>query len=275
METIICNLTESLKQSHGIDISPYENSFLMKSLKDRRSEKSFLTATDYVDLLKTDDKEAHLFLESLHIGFSEFFRNPLTFAFLEEFILPQMWAEKKRNGENQIRAWSAACASGQEPYSLAILFDEMVEMQKQTPEIRIFATDNNPEALLRAQNGIYHLSSLNKVSFKRIRNYFTPSDDSYEIRPNVKKYVDFSYFDLLSDQRACPTPSIYGNFDLVFCSNMLFYFKAESRKAIIEKISKTMAHGAFLVTGETERDIFLKCNFKEVFVNSAIFKKSV
>ena len=275
MKTIINDLTELLKKSHRIDVSVYEDSFLMKSLKDRRSEKCNLSDSDYVNLLTTDSEEARLFLESLHIGFSEFFRNPLTFAYLEQFVIPQMCAAKKQNGENQLRVWSAACAAGQEPYSLAILFDEMVETLSKTTKFHIFATDNNPEELLRAQNGIYDLNTLNKVSLKRFRNYFATCNDNYQIIPRAKKYVDFSYFDLLSDRRSCPTPSIYGNFDLIFCSNLLFYYKAECRKAMIEKISKTMAPGAFLVTGETERDILLKCNFREVFDNSAIFKKSV
>ncbi len=275
MEKNINDIIEQLKHSYGIDISAYDHSFLLKSMADKRSGRSNLSISDYYTLLKNDRNEAFLFAESLHIGYSEFFRNPVTFAFLEQFILPQMWSNKKNTKESGLRIWSAACASGQESYSLAILFDEMAETLVEKPQISIFATDNNMEELEKAQKGFYDQGSLNKVALKRIRNYFTPFGDYYEISPKVRQYVDFSHFDLLSDQRSCPAPSLYGNFDLVFCSNLLFYYKPESRKAIIDKISKTMSPGAFLVTGETERDILLKCNFQEVYENSAIFKKSV
>ena len=275
MENTIIDIIELLKRSYGIDISAYDHSFLLKSLSDKRSGRSSLSVSDYYNLLKTDENEVSLFVESLHIGFTEFFRNPLTFAFLEQFVLPQMWSNKKKTKESGLRIWSAACASGQEPYSLAILFDEMVEPLIEKPQISIFATDNDPEELKSAQKGVYYQGSLNKVTLQRIKNYFTPVGDCYEISPTVRKYVDFSHFDLLSDQRSCPAPSLYGNFDLIFCSNLLFYYKPESRRAIIDKIGNTMAPGAFLVTGETERDILLKCNFQEVYKNSAIFKKSV
>lgn len=274
MENTINDIVELLMQSSGIDISAYDPSFLIKSLADKRSGKSSLPVSDYYYLLKTDRGEASRFAESLHIGYSEFFRNPLTFAYLEQYILPQIWSNKKKLKESGLRIWSAACASGQEPYSLAILLDEMAEILQEKPQISIFATDNNPEELEKAQEGIYDPCSLSKVTLKRIKNYFTPVGNNYEISTTVRKYVDFSHFDLLSDQRSCPAPSIYGNFDLVFCSNLLFYYKPESRRNILDKISKTMSPGAFLVTGETERDILLKSNFHEVYENSAIFKKS-
>ena len=224
MENTLLDIVELLKQSYGIDISVYEHSFLLKSLTDKRLGRPNLPISDYYTLLKTDHREASQFVESLHIGYSEFFRNPLTFSFLEQFILPQLWTNKKKMKETGIRIWSAACASGQESYSIAILLDEMVESLKEKPQISIFATDNNTEELEKAQKGIYDHNSLNKVTLKRIRNYFRPVGELYEISPTVRKYVDFSHFDLLSDQRSCPAPSLYGNFDLIFCSNLLFYY---------------------------------------------------
>jgi chemotaxis methyl-accepting protein methylase len=85
--------------------------------------------------------------------------------------------------------------------------------------------------------------------------------------------VDFSFFDLLSDQGACPASSIYGNFDLVLCCNLLFYYKPEFRTRILEKLSNTLAPGGFLVTGETEREILLKNGYREYIEFSSIFLK--
>lgn len=272
MDKTIDDIIELLMQSYGIDISAYDSSFLHKSLTDKSSGSADFSLPDYFNLIQRDRNEAVNFASSLHIGHSEFFRNPLTFSFLEQFVLPQIWSQKKKMKETGIRIWSAACASGQEPYSLAILLDEMAGTLNEKPPITIFATDNNESELERARLGIYDERALGKVSLRRVRNYFTRLGDQYKISPTLRQYVDFSHFDLLSASHACPAASIYGNFDLVFCSNLLFYYKPERRWAILDKIGKTMAPGAFLVTGETERGILKKHHFQEVFENSAIFK---
>lgn len=272
MEYTITDIIELMKRSYGIDISAYDQSFLSKSLADKKLDKSNLSLSDYYNLLKNDISEATHFAASLHNGYSEFFRNPLTFDYLEQFVLPQLWSNKKKMKDPGIRIWSAACASGQECYSLAILCDEMVDALDEKPPITIFATDHHTEELGKAQKGIYDQGFLGKVTLKRFNKYFAPVGDQYEISPMIRKYVDFSHFDLLSDSRACPASSIYGDFDLVFCSNLLFYYTPDARKIIVEKIGKTMASGAFLVTGETERGILKKHHYQEVYENSAIFK---
>jgi chemotaxis protein methyltransferase CheR len=267
------NIAEMLELSYGKKVSAFDDTFVAKSLANRRSALGELSLDDYFNLLKENRSEAEILHDSLHIAYSEFFRNPLTFAYLEQLVLPLLIAKKKKKREKEIRIWSAACASGQESYSLAILLDEMNGNLTEKFNFRIFGTDNDENELSKARMGIFGINSINKVSLKRYHAYFIRNKDSYAVSPLLKSYLDFSYFDLLSDQRSCPTPSIYGNFDLVVCSNLLFYYKPESRKQILDKISNTMAHGAYLITGETEREILLKNNYQEVFENSAIFKK--
>ena len=273
MEIKSNDIVELLKRSHGIDISMYDDSFVAKSLGNRRSINGNLSLSEYYLLLKTNWKEGFSFLDSLHIAYSEFFRNPLAFALLEQVILPLLWAKKKKEKGNELRIWSAACASGQESYSIAILLHEMKENSTEKINFRIFATDNNQVEVEKAQEGTFSTGSLKKVTLKRIQTYFVQHGETYAITDLLKKYIDFSCFDLLLDQRACPTPSIYGNFDLVLCSNLLFYYKPEFRERILEKIGNTLAPGAYLITGETEREILMKYNYQEVFENSAIFHK--
>lgn len=273
MGKMVNDVIALLRETDGIDISCFEDSFVIKSIEKRLILHANLSLDDYFSYLKTNPNEAVLFIDSLHIAFSEFFRNPLTFAYLEQLVLPLLWARKKKENGKEIRIWSAACASGQESYSLAILFDEMKKNLSEKFDYRIFATDNNQLELEKAQEGIYNSYVLNKVTLKRIQTYFEQSDETYTISPVLKKYIDFSFFDLLSDPRTCPAPSIYGNFDLVMCCNLLFYYKPEFRKHILEKIDQTLAPGAYLVTGETERDILMKYNYQEVFEHSSIFQK--
>jgi chemotaxis protein methyltransferase CheR len=273
MEIEIKDIVELINESQGTDISVFDKSFLVKSIESRRSLNGNMSLNEYYSLLSTNWCEVSLFIDSLRIAYSEFFRNPLTFSCIEQLILPALYAKKSKEKGKKIRIWSAACAAGQESYSLAILLDEMRENLEEDIDIRIFATDINEEELAKAEQGIFNSYHLNKVTQKRLQTYFVKNDETYKIAPSLKKYLDFSYFDLLSNQRTCPTPSIYGDFDIVMCCNLLFYYKPESRKRIIEKISNTVASGGYLITGETERDILVKNNYKEVFEASAIFRK--
>ncbi len=275
MEQSFSEIIELLKKINGIDISCFDDSFIAQSIEKRFSANGMHSPDDYLVYLKNNGPEAGLLLDSMHISFSEFFRNPLTFAYLEQLVLPMLLAKKKKDKGKELRIWSAACASGQEAYSLAILLDEIRENFSEKMEYRIFATDNNLLELGKARKGSYSSFIVNKVTLKRLNTYFIRDNENYLLQPFLKKYVDFSFFDLLSDQRTCPEPSIYGDFDLVVCSNLLFYYKPEYRKRILEKIGQTMAPGAYLITGETEREILTKYNYQEVFENSAIFQKKI
>jgi len=267
---IIINL---LLQTKGIDISIYEEDFLKKTIDKRLLVTGNNSYEDYCRYLTANKNEPDLLLNSFHNAFSEFFRNPLTFAVLEQIIFPSYLEKKKIRKEKDIRIWSSACAAGQEAYSLAILFDEMIETSNSKIFCRIFATDKSPLELTYASMGVYQTLSVNKVSLKRIQKYFTKKGDIYTISQNLRKYIDFSVFDLLANHGDSPPASIFGDFDVIFCSNILFYYKPEYRIRILEKMSKNLSPGGFLITGEAEREIVKNYNFKEVFPNSAVFQK--
>ena len=259
--------------SYNHDVSVYDDTFLQNLINDRKRELALVTDIEYQNYLESNTAEAALFKSRLNNSYSEFFRNPLTFAYLEQVILPQLIEKKKIKKENQIRIWSAACASGQEAYSLAILCNELIETKKVDINYLIFATDIDPDELGNAQKGIYQSETLSKVTLKRAQTYFNKKGETYAIVPQLRNRIDFSVFNLISDQGSCPPTSIYGNFDLVFCSNLLFYYKPECRNQMLEKIGSSLAKGGYLVTGETEREIIKRNNYREVFVNSAIFQK--
>jgi chemotaxis protein methyltransferase CheR len=262
-----------IRSFSGLDISVYDNLFLEKIIKSRMNDTSCKTDQEYLFYLSNVSGEPTELLRQLTNSYSEFFRNPLTFSYLEQVILPQLIEKKKIRNENEIRIWSAACASGQEAYSLAILCDELIENNNAKITCRIFATDNNPNELMDARKGDFYSAALGKVSLKRIQTYFTLKGETYTISPQLRDIIDFSVFDLLSDPGTCPPASVYGNFDLVFCSNLLFYYKPEFRNSILEKTGNSLAKGGFIITGETEREIVMGNNYREVFVHSAIFQK--
>ena len=255
------------------DISGYDDHFLLNIIIDRKRELGMATDSQYLNHLESCSDEAAVFKGRLTNSYSEFFRNPLTFAYLEQVILPQLIEKKRIRKEKEIRIWSAACASGQEAYSIAILCDELIETQKSDLNYLIFATDVDQEVLEQAQRGYYLPATLGKVTLKRIQTYFSRKGENYRIAPHIKNDINFSVFDLISDQGSCPPASIYGNFDLIFCCNLLFYYKPEYRMRILEKIGNSLSKGGYLISGETEREIIKENNYREVFVNSAIFQK--
>jgi len=275
MENKYKGIVEFLLTSHGIDISGFDATFVEKTIDRRRVLFKDDSLSDYFNFLVTSTEEVGQLIGSLHISYSEFFRNPLTFAYLEQLILPQLSGRKREGLPSGVRIWSAACASGQEAYSIAMLMDELNQNRGAEIKYQIFATDNNQDEITRAREGLFNIASINKVSLKRVQNYFTKQEDYYLFSSRLKKSVDFSVFDLLSARQTSPSPSIFGNFDLVFCCNVLFYYEPASRLKILEKVGNTMSPDAFLVTGETERDILLKNGFSEVFPHSAIFQKNM
>ena len=271
MKNELKNIKNQLLQIQGLDISMYDDSFLVKSVEKRMSATGSNSFSEYCDCLQQNKNEAIVFLDSLNNNFSEFFRNTLAFANLEQIILPKL-IEKKGKGR-EIRIWSAACAAGQEAYSIAILFDELIERTKSNIGYRIFATDINQKELIIAQKGIYNNSVVGKVTLNRIHTYFTQHGETFTISPKLREYIDFSFFDLLQEDQASPSASIFGDFDLIFCSNLLFYYNPESRQRILEKITNNLAPGGYLITDNAEREIVKRNDFREILVNSAIFQK--
>lgn len=273
MISILEKYFPTLKEKLAIDLSVFDPAFLERTITSRMASNSIKSADLYLNNLQENKEEQTELARALNNSYSEFFRNPLTFTYLEQVILPQLIERKKARNENEIRIWSSACASGQEAYSLAILCDELIETTNAKIAYRIFATDICEDEIDHAQKGVYNAITLNKVTLKRIQTYFARRGDTYSVAVLLKEYIDFSTFDLLLAHGACPPASVYGNFDVVFCSNLLFYYQSEYRKRILEKIGNSLAPGGYLVTGESEREIAKRNNFREVFINSGIFQK--
>jgi chemotaxis protein methyltransferase CheR len=140
-------------------------------------------------------------------------------------------------------------------------------------KFRIFATDQSEEQIEYAKKGVYKLSELRSLNVGRLANWFTKEGDNYSVKPELKEHIEFSTFDLFSKEFSSPPTSIFGDFDLILCANLLFYYKPEFQKLILKKVKNCLSTDGFLVTGETEREILMQQRFKEVYPSSAIFKK--
>jgi len=273
MNEINNKIAKILTNNYGIDVLNYDAVFLNKSIHKRLIETQCSSEADYYKLLENNAFEADRFIHSLQISYSEFFRNSLTFSVLEKIILPSIVMKKIKSNRNEIRIWSAACAAGQETYSIAILLKEILNSVSEKINLRIFATDQSESQINEAKEGVFSDSALNCLNLRRTKQWFEKKGDNYIVKQELKDNIDFSVFDLFSEQYSCPPPSIFGDFDLVICANLLFYFKPEFRKKIITKTGNCLSTNGYYVTGETEREILINADFEEVYPQSSIFQK--
>lgn len=240
-----------LKQIYGRDLSVYDETFLQKSIGRRCLEIGAPNTAEYTQCLEKDPREAENLWYSLQISFSQFFRDSVTFAVLEQSIFPDIIANKCNGSE--IRIWSAGCANGQEAYSIAILLSDIANTCGKEIHFRIFATDISQEALSFGSAGVYDKNMILEVKTKYLNKYFNKQGKYYTIVPELRQRINFSIYDLLDLSMANPPESIYGGFDIVLCSNVLIYYKKEIQLYVIKKLLQAVSPMGYLVTGESEK----------------------
>ena len=241
-----------LQKKRGLNISGYNNNFIERRLEERLKERDLKNHKNYLELLEKDSKEINLFLDNLSINVSKFFRNNITFEFISKEILPVMIREKIKREDNSLRIWSAGCANGEETYSIAIIISELLKKEKISFNINIFGTDIDRTALDRAKRGLYPYEAIEEVKYGILKKYFTKKGDFFEITPEIKKDISFSYYDLVDSKSYSPPESIFGNFDIILCCNVLIYFSGEYQKVILCKLYRSLAKKSFLIFGEFE-----------------------
>ena len=240
-----------MKEFHGRDVSLYDPAFLLKVIEARRFACSLSGTALYCDLLKEDSTEADAFHHSLHISYSRFFREPLTYALLEQIVLPEICSRKPAGSE--VRIWSAGCAGGQEAYSMAMLLLDLALDTGREIRFRIFATDIDEKALAAGRAGQFSRDAVAQIQAGRLARYFTKQGNSYVTLPVLRQHISFSIYDLLDESSAHPPESIYGDFDLVMCSNLLIYYTLPYQRTILNRLQNSLSASGFLTTGEAEK----------------------
>jgi chemotaxis protein methyltransferase CheR len=274
MNISINKIIHLLSEKYSLDISVHDKSFLAKSIESRMKEKLISTIADYLVYLGDTPAESMHLYKSLKNSYSVFFRNPMTFLILEQLVIPKMISKKERKRSGELRIWSAGCGSGQEPYSLAMIVSDLQSTHAKNLPYRIFATDISKIEIDAAKKGVYDLKTIQNIRIGTVNKYFSNSGAVYSIDPKLKENVYFSVYDLLDNKSTSPPSSIYGDFDIVMCSNLLFYYKRKIQKKILDKLSGSLADGGFLVTGEAETGIVIShMGFKQHASHATIFIK--
>lgn len=268
-------VVDLVRRAHGLDLYPFDETFLAKSLAKRQTATATETVEAYVARLAHDFSEVESLLHSLHIVYSEFFRNALAFALLEQLILPTLLAATEKSDRAEIRVWSAGCATGQEAWSVAILLEELTKTRDHPLSYRIIATDLSEPVLALAYIGVYSPEAVGNVRSRHLHEYFSRQGESFAIAPRLRERVVFSAYDLLDEGTSCPPESIFGDFDLVLCSNVLLYYRPQVQHLVLNKVRRSLGLGGYLITDETERQVVERSGgFRPVVPPAAVYVKN-
>ena len=222
-------LLDKIKRNRNIDFSQYRLRVLERRIQHRLHLTGCANYLDYVMLLNKDPEEYDRLIECLTIKVSEFFRDPKVFDLFGDMVIPQIVSEKQARGDKKIRAWSCGAAFGQEAYSMAILFCEVLGTDLDGFDIKILATDIDKDALEKAPWGSYDRTSLRKISPHLLFKYFTRFGDRYILSDKARSLVSFNYHDIVSG-------NTFSGMDLVLCRNLLIYFQKELQKTILQNL---------------------------------------
>lgn len=227
-----------VKESTGIDLALYKEKQMKRRLTSLRNQRGFSTFAQYYEAMINDRKLYDEFLDRMTINVSEFWRNANRWEQLEKQFIPQLL---QRN--SKLKCWSAACSTGEEPYSLAILLAEQQALHR----AQIIASDIDEGVLEKARQGKYIERSLRELPAAYVAKYFRQLDSMmYEIDGMIKQAVTFEQMNLLTDRFA-------RHFDLIICRNVMIYFTEEGKKLLYQKFADALKPGGILFVGSTEQ----------------------
>lgn len=238
-------LLNRIHKTLGLDCSQYKDKCIQRRVAARMRANKVETYRDYLMVLKKDSSEYDQLLDALTINVSRFFRDSGTFAVIEDTVLPQLIASKQRHNRKIIRLWSAGCASGEEPYSLAICLNDLLGDRGEEFIFTIYATDIDEGSLKKARLAEYDGEFVQGVEEKRLGRYFTSYNGKYTLNKEVKALVKFKRHDLIADK-----PLMH--LDLILCRNVVIYFARDLQEKLFQTFYDGLKPGGYLVMGKTE-----------------------
>jgi len=221
-----------------VDLDSYKSRQVQRRLDALLARSGYPTWHAYLRHLQDDGEARRAFKDYLTINVTEFFRDAHKWQYLQENVLPALLRQRRR-----LRIWSAGCSHGAEPYTLAILLDELTGAGAGH---YILATDIDQAVLTTAQRGgPYPAADVKAVTPGRLRRYFVAQGDGYAVRPDLRQRVTFRSHNLLLDP-------FEEDFDLIVCRNVVIYFVDEAKRALYRRFAQALRPGGVLFVGGTE-----------------------
>jgi two-component system CheB/CheR fusion protein len=238
-------IVELLRANTAHDFTLYKQGTLRRRIE-RRMGMSSIEVEDmyrYLDLLRGDASELDRLAKDLLINVTSFFRDPKVFDLLAETIVPELAGNRPR--EQPIRIWVAGCSTGEETYSLAMLFQEYISATKRDVKLQFFASDVDPDAVAGARDGLYPETIEADVSPARLARFFTKEGSGYRVSSDLRSSVIFTVQDVLADPP-------FSRIDLVSCRNLLIYLRPEAQAKVISLFHFALREGGILLLGGSE-----------------------
>jgi two-component system, chemotaxis family, CheB/CheR fusion protein len=257
-------IIELLRTKTEHDFTLYKHGTLRRRIERRMAMAAVATVDRYLEILRSDSSELDLLAKDLLINVTNFFRDPEVFNFLADTIIPEL--VRNHRPDYPLRIWVAGCSTGEETYSLAMLFREQILVSKREIKLQVFASDVDPDAVADAREGSYPQSIEEDVSADRLARFFTKVDHTYSVLPELRASVVFTVQDVLADPP-------FSRLDFVSCRNLLIYLRPEAQAKVLSLFHFALREGGILLLGNTETAGNIEGRFEVVSKSDRLYRR--
>ncbi len=242
-EELLARIYMILKRVSGIDFTHYKRNTVLRRIERRMVVTRSATPADFARLIEENPAEASQLVKDILIGVTRFFRDAEFFETLKATAVTAIIEQSDE--DTPVRVWSAGCSTGEEAYSLAMLFREVLEERHLRRDVKIFATDVDTRAIEQAGKGVFPESIADDVSPERLARFFVRRNDQYQVTKDIRKMIIFAPHNMLSDPP-------FGRLSLISCRNVLIYFQPVLQKGLFAIFHTALKNGGFLFLGRSE-----------------------
>ena len=257
-------ILRKIRETRNFDFRNYKRPTLLRRIQRRMQDRGKRTVREYGALLDRDAAEFDALLGSMFIKVTSFFRDPEVWQELSSKAIPQMLSEK-RPGE-EIRVWSAGCATGEEAFSAAIVLAEAMGPSFGNQDVKIFGTDVDEKAIAHARKGQYARDQVESVSKKALAEWFIEEGDGYAVRKELRRSVIFGINNLVSD-------APISRLDLLICRNVFIYLDAALQKRVLSRFHYALRQHGILMLGKSELIPFAARVYEPIDLARRIYRK--
>lgn len=265
-QTQLSKVITILNDTKNVDFSCYKENTIIRRLEKRISINRFERIEEYIKFLHSNTKEINILFNELLIGVTRFFRDESSFNSLKKLVISKLI--ESSTSKKELRVWVAACSTGEEAYSIAILFKECMTELNINRDIKIFSTDLDTSSLEYAATGFYPDNIVSDVSPERLAKYFTRKENGYQINDNIRGMIVFARQNIINDPP-------FSKLDIISCRNFLIYVNQDIQQKIFSLFNISLNETGFLFLGSSESLGNMSEGFKIIDNKSKIFQKQI
>jgi len=263
-EAFLPEILKLVEKSCQYDFTNYKTPTILRRIGRRMTQLGYKKFNEYLEFLRNSGEECKLLGKEFLIGVTKFFRDKAAFDILRNDVLADLIASKKDG--DLLKIWVAACSTGEEAYSIAIMADDLLQKMGRNVEVKIFATDIDLDSIEFASKGIYPAQSVSEIEDHLIKRYFIHLDGSVQVHPHLRKQIVFARHNILKD------PPFIKN-DLITCRNMLIYMNNILQRRVFSTLQFSLNTGGYLFLGPSEIPASVRDGLQELNGKWKIYRK--